>query len=392
MSCYEVYIRRNSDNTVIAQLDRFTQIDVDIAWNDVSTYTVTMPSCAKYRDKIIYGNGLVIVRNGQILIEGPIRAIQKRDGITTIIGADDTVYLKDFRALPPPYYPTTSFTSQYDVYPSPSTTAPLEDVVKHFVDVNIGPNAGDPNKKIAGLTIEPSQGRGEQRRHSARFDVLLDLLKRICGTQMGFRIVPLKNQSNRLQFQTYLWRQNTGHVIALERGNMKSYFYGSEMPTGNFVYVVGSPDVSGGNKKVAYSGDATSITRYGRVETVINYDITNDTTQLTQEINKALLEGSETITIEVETQETASSKLGVHYNVGDIVTLIIEGAITQQYVHGATYTFTADPNKGNVEEVTAKIGTLGRKATAVNDPNEINAMFDLVTRLQDRLHFIERRA
>lgn len=71
----------------------------------------------------------------------------------------------------------------YDRFPSGEATAPLETVIKHYVDKHmVSPEQA--YRKIPGLVIAPDQGRGAQARWSSRFEGL-DVAFKAIGEAYG---------------------------------------------------------------------------------------------------------------------------------------------------------------------------------------------------------------
>lgn len=394
-SCYDINIRRESDLKLVGKVDRFKNLDASVKFNDIGSWTLNARICDAAAKYLIMGNGIEIKRNGRTIITGPIRRVQvKNDEEITVSGFDDLIYLKDRVCLPPPWYPTTTLSAKDDTYPAAPNLYSSELVIKHYVDYNVGPSVPSqaPWRKIPNLTIEPNQSRGlTNRRESVRFENLFDLCKRVAQNALGFRIVRKKDINGKLvlEFQCYQWGNKRGHVISRERGNLGEYTYVQDFPTANYVYVSGDADAANNNyRMVAFRGDDTSRAKYGTVEAYGNYNITKDRQQLDNEIDRILLDGSEIVNVSAETIETDSSRLGTHYWVGDVVTLLLAGKITDQYVYEANFSYDWETQK---ENVSARVGTLGNRNTPVGNKGVISGLFSWYNDLSNRLKVIERK-
>lgn len=393
-SCYDINIRRESDLKRVGKVDRFLNLHASVKFNDIGDWSITARICDTAAQYLVMGNGIEIIRNGKTIITGPIRRVEiSNDEEITVSGFDDLIYLKDRVCLPPPWYPTTTLSAKDDTYPAAPNLYASETVIKHYVDYNVGTSVPSQAlwRKIPNLTIETNLSRGiTNRRESVRFENLFDLCKRVAQNALGFRIVK-KNVSGNivLEFQCYEWANKRAHVISRERGNLGQYTYVQDFPTANYAYVSGDVDSSNNNyRMVAFRGDDTSRSKYGTVETYSNFNITNDRQQLNNEIDRILLDGSEIVNVSAETIETDSSRLGTHYWVGDIVTLILAGKQTDQYVYEANFSYDWQTQK---EEVHAKVGTLGNRKTPVGKKGIISVLFSWYNDLSNRLKVMERK-
>lgn len=393
-SCYDINIRRESDLKRVGKVDRFSNLSASVKFNDIGDWSLTARTCDESSKYLIMGNGIEIIRNGKTIITGPIRRVEVRnDGEITVSGFDDLIYLKDRLCLLPPWYPTTTPTAKVDTYPASPSVSNSEDIIKRFVSLNAGPTVPSQAswRKIPNLVIETNQNRGATgRRESVRFENLFDFCKRVATNALGFRIVR-KTDINGiliLEFQCYQWGNKRTHVLSRERGNLGPYTYVQDFPTANYAYVSGDTDTSTTFRSVAFKSDDTSRAKYGTVETYGNFNVTNDQAQLTQELDRILADGSEIVNVAAETIETDSSKLGTHYWVGDIVTLILNGKQTDQYVYEADFSYDWQTQK---EEVHAKVGTLGNRKTPVGNKGVISGLFSWYNDLSNRLKVIERK-
>lgn len=99
-------------------------------------------------------------------------------------------------------------------------TGPAETVMKHYVDVNCGPNAvdayGSGDRSLPHLAIGADQGRGPTTTQQARHEWLHELLAKIgMETGVGFRTVwdPTRMMSGAAVFDTVHGRNRTADTI-----------------------------------------------------------------------------------------------------------------------------------------------------------------------------------
>ena len=103
---YDILLR-NSNLSVQAQIDTpVSNLQMVLKFNDVSTWqmTVDLSNVASAKQTLInslldFGNGVVIRRNGLVLLSGPVRQVERSyDGSrykVVVSGTDDTTVLAD---------------------------------------------------------------------------------------------------------------------------------------------------------------------------------------------------------------------------------------------------------------------------------------------------------
>ncbi len=152
MAEYRLYVTDSARNR-IARIDDWQQLTVLSKFNDVGKWTLRLPADSEPAQLLTRLGGIAVERNGAPFFSGArvdrlTRSWQAASGVHTreFSGSDDNAYLARSLALPVPAGPPYN-TAAYDEY---SDVA--EQVLRHYVDVNIGPGA-KAERRVAGLVL-----------------------------------------------------------------------------------------------------------------------------------------------------------------------------------------------------------------------------------------------
>jgi hypothetical protein len=136
---------RNSALDIVGELDDYQGLDLQLKFNDISTWTLTIDRRNRLAaDLTAEGGGIVVTRNGVTVLSGDSIGDRqhKRDdkgNQLTINGSDDTAWLKARQAHPQPGTQPPgpySTTAEYVVGPGVASS-----VLCVYVVWNIGPGA-----------------------------------------------------------------------------------------------------------------------------------------------------------------------------------------------------------------------------------------------------------
>jgi Siphovirus ReqiPepy6 Gp37-like protein len=391
MNQYRIQIRdKNLTRQGEFASDDFSSLELLLRFNDVSAWKLTCPYDNEKAqllknlraDPTNRGRaGIIVYRNDTVLLSGPVEDIeyswdQKKGSVLVMNGLSDERFIRDRLALPQPWdapYNATAYDTQ---------SGPAETVMHAFIRNNIGSSA-KPSRKAVSLVQATNLGRGKNVKFSARFNNLLELLKKIAlagasgqtYSSLGFRIV--QNASDQLEFQVYIPQDRTASAIfSPELGNLLSFTYKQEAPQVN--YVIGGGGGSGTARTFAWSGDEPSRDLYGTREEFIDQRQTTDTNEITDAIYARLEEGTERTELSISPIDTEGVQYGTHYQTGDKVTVRIGDEDIKDVVREVSITLSGDG-----EKIIPTIGTNGVGTTF--------RLLDNVRNLEARVGNLERR-
>lgn len=385
---YTVYLR-DSDLTRIGEI-KFTELQLRLVFAGISKWAIQLPADDDIVADIGYGNGVIVQRNGKIILSGPIDRIEQEWSPNTnsikISGSDDTILLQDRWASPvvtgPPY---TS--AAYDVRTGIAST-----IMRDYVNYNVGPGATVARQK-SGLilnVIDPVIGGTITGR--ARFDNLLVFLQSLAlsAGDLGFNIIQ-SSTSNQLIFNVYQPVNRTSGVIFSPRlGNLRGFNYSTQAAEANYVAVGGGGE---GTARTFYEqGDSASITLLDRrIEQFVDRRDTTVTGELTQTAVKELASKGTTYSLSITPIDTESLSFGRDYNLGDKVTVVASVAKPGQTVppsitiQDIVREINITVNYDSGEVIVPAIGTTesGRSSIA--------SLFSRINKTVSRISNLERR-
>ena len=267
-------------------------------------------------------------------------------------------------------------------------TNDCETVLKHYVDVNMGSSAGFSERQLSNFAIETNAHQGSSVTGNARFDPLTNadgtgLLQTlaVAGGNLGFRVTPVNGV---LTFQVYQPTDRSTTVYfsqALE--NLLDFQYTSDSPNpeqgGNTIVV------AGGNQQqeriFEIETDANSVGLWGRSEFFQDARDTTDRTIMVQRGQASLAANAQVITFNAVISPSPQTVFGVHFNLGDKVSCVVDGTVFSDIIREVDISL----NAGAAEVVTPIVGTPG----AITARNTIVAHLRAVTRSVNALRRLQ---
>ena len=364
---------RDSTLTRVAEIDQYTELEMNLRFNRVSGWILQIPADSPVVSLVNRGGGIIVVRDGQTIMSGPIDTIRRQFGVNQdrliLAGVDDTAMLANLLALPVPQGPPYT-AAAYDV-----RTGPAETVMRAYVDANAGPGAPVARRQ-PGLTLAPDLARGASVTHQARFAPLLETLQGIAlaGGDMGFRIVQIANS---LQFQVYEPVDNTGYAkFALDMGNLAEYDYTIKAPDANYVYVGGGGE--GTERMITEAADAGSVAMWRRREAFRDRRDTVDPAEMARTAQEELKEHGESAQLAIHPIDTTFLAFGQHYGLGDKISVVAEGETIQDILREVRITLNQQG-----ETIRPAAGSAGMG-------DGVLRMFESLRRLYHRVGNLER--
>lgn len=357
---------RDANGFRVGQVDQFETASFKPVYCDVGSWNLTMDRRLDIAAALCQpGAGIILCRNDNPIFSGPWRQQSHTKSSdaqeVTFTGVTDEIWLKRRVASPSP----AESTPPYTVQASDVQTGVASTVLRHYVDVNAGPNAVPP-RCVPGLTIGVDPVIGATVKGEARWDNLLALLQPLAVSGgVGFRVVQV---GNTLQFQVYAATDHTGDVkYSVDLGNLASFQYESTAPDTNYEYVGGTG--TGTGRTIKEVPDPDSLITWGRIEgEFIDQSSTSDDTQLTQAANDALENGGEQASITITPIESSTQRYGFEYGLGDKITVILDGPSRNPYnpdgrIQDIIRTVSIDLTQDS-SLVTPSIGTAARQDAA----------------------------
>ena len=358
---YSIFIRDNN-LTRVGQLDEFMSLELNMQFNDVGTWVLDMDRRVPMAGLILRpGYGIEVMRNDDtIVFSGPmtsrVRTRTVNDDKLTVSGVDDNVWLKRRLAHPEPYneYPPGGVYGTSVDYLSTKQTSTI---LREITDANLGPGASSLRELSPILRFPSDPLLGTTQTIRGRWQNLLTLMQEIAlsGGDLGFNITPWAGE---FWFNVYKPVDRSGTVqFSIELGNLVGYSYDDKAPELNVVYVGGGGE--GLARKIEIRPDWESISEWGgRIEDFQDRRDTTVVAELQQEGTKTLAEGAAKSTLNIEPIDIAGQQYGTHYNLGDIVRVVVDEESITDVVRAVKISLTT----AGPQRIIPAIGTPGRKS------------------------------
>lgn len=295
-------------------------------FNDVGTWTLTMDGRTPTAELLLRPDwGIeLLTQDGHSVFSGPVTNVDRtRDQTTDLItftGTDDMICLRDRLVHPQPGTSVPPYSStEYDVMTDVGST-----VLRHYVDVNLGPNAIAP-RRVYNLTLAtPDPLAGATITGRGRYQNLLTFLQEraLEAGGLGFKLE--KQETPELQFFVYTPTDRTASVVfSVDRGTLASYQYGRSRPEATYVYVGGEGE--GTARTIRESQDpAESVLWNRRIETFVDRrDATTDA-ELDAEGVATLATGKSKARLDFVPIDVWGAAYLVDYDLGDEVTAVLD--------------------------------------------------------------------
>ena len=177
--------------TRLGEVDAYESAEVIARFNDVSTWELVVPTksvAAQMLMEAARPRLLIYTSPGVVFRSGPVIAVEREvelDGdMLTVSGVDDMAWLARRLAHPQPLKASPPYNGQaYD-----TRTGSASQVMAAFVDANAGP-AAHAARRVPGLTVPVPATLGPTVKVSARYQNLLDLVKRTAArSRLGIEV------------------------------------------------------------------------------------------------------------------------------------------------------------------------------------------------------------
>lgn len=300
----------------------------------VGTWTLDasaeQPAVSRVRD----GWGVIAVEDGQVVFSGPIeKRVIEQDSTRTVTwsGKTDMVVLEDRVTYPDPTNAAGSQTKGYY-----TDSGPAGEVISRLVDRNCGPGALTA-RRTRGFA-RPGLIGGNRVSVNTRLKPVVDEVQKLAAA--GGLVVDLKQSGNELVLVSRPARDLSRAVrLTAHTGEVSSATMSQSAPTATVVVVGGQGE---GASRQLKEQAATSPGWGGRrIEVFQDRRDTDDPAELVKAAGETLEKAAASATASSTVTDTPRRRFGVHYNVGDIVTVSFgDGAQVSETVESATLTWT----------------------------------------------------
>lgn len=387
---WEVFTRDGGLNRT-GQVE-FRRLTVNLRWLTDSRFII---DC--HRDEaglLPAGGGVIIARDGETVLSGLVtersRDRDADDDTVTLAGIDDTGRL-GWRLI----YPDPGLPADDDGQPDyDRRTGPAEDVIVGFVDGNAGPsalNTGGEDRRLAGLTVSASAGRGTSVTGEGRWGNLLEFAATLAERGgVGFRAIQHLGVAPAIAFEVVVPQERPGARLDIDglhgSGALKSWSYRTAIPSTTWTVAGGRGDLADRLVRQAASED---VDVWGRIETWLDRNNDGDEVRpdddpavqaaalqsqldaLDAAMGDALRDGQAAVDLDLEPVDTDAVRWRRDYDLGDWIRVRVDGAWMWRQVRGLEVVVDVngeqvgpklgDPSRGQVLRLLARLGEVERQ-------------------------------
>ncbi|MFB8772093.1 siphovirus ReqiPepy6 Gp37-like family protein [Streptomyces broussonetiae] len=371
-----------TDQNLVVQGDppsEWANLDAALRFNEPASGSVDLVAHPYVMAQLQPGNRLVVVRDREIWCGGPMEIPtdfswgiggegEAPPGRVTVSFSDDLARPAGYLTWPAP---GSAWSAQPDTaYQLTSTNA--EVILRTLINVNCGPGALAA-RQIPNLALGAVAGVGTTVSVQTRLERLLDVCRRVAidGGGLGFRARQVGEQ---ILFEVYAPQDLTSTARFSEGlGNLRAVTYKATAPTVTHALVTASEEAF--PRTYLEVADTAAASAWWRVEQLVDTSAADDLNgEMTQEGTATLAEGAAPVELATVTVDTDDLRAGVHYGLGDRVTVALPTGLEVTDVVRSIH-LHAEPDTG--ERVTSLIGS----PDATTDPQMVRLVRELGRRL-----------
>ena len=332
---FRVYVRR-ADGVLVGEIDDYTSLTYTRRHLTYGSWQLDLDPYGVAASLLDMQAGIVVTRDGEPEFSGRVLSLNRtstdKDTLQAV-GPDDLFWLDKRIARPVPAGPP------YAAFEHDIRSGAAETVIRQYVDVNAGPGAL-AQYRVPGLVLATDLGRGATVEGQARFDNLLELVAGLATKGgLGIRIVQVGNS---LEFRVYEPRDLSATVVfSRALGNLREFTWNQQAPDANYLIAGGGGE--GTARTFREHGDNESIAAYGRFEDFLDQRHTADTDALDQAIDIDLERRRDKAALKiVPLDDVGGIRYGDSYDLGDIVTAVIDDARVSDVIREVEVTLSED--------------------------------------------------
>lgn len=297
-------------------------------------------SLSSLRSLLTPGGGCTLEDDNGVRFSGPLTAFSKSgDGTCTATFSSDLIWLWGRICYPDPGNTWATQSDDYDI-----RSGAAETVLLSFVNVNAGPGALAA-RRVAGLALPASAGRGPSTSVTARFDNLGQIVRDLAEIA-GVRVVVRQVSGTTLQLEV----TTAADLSATAR-------YGTDESGGpglldqDWRFSVAAPNatralVGGGGEGVARvlrerADTAAEALWSTRTEVFVDQRQTSDTGELDRAGDSSLADGANPVSITAVLPDAPDMRLITDVPIGSVVSLDLDGDLVTDRLRQVTTTIAA---------------------------------------------------
>lgn len=338
---------RAPDLSLAGEVRGWGKLEVTLRWGEVGSWNISGPAVGLIEQLAQPGYGLIVVdprgvpllNPDGVLISGDVEDNGPRSwsadgqdaypGTLTIAGGDDTAIVADEFAFPDPTQSVANQTAA--AYDSRSGVA--ETVIKGYVSANVGStraaargDASAPNART--VTVAADAARGSTVSYKARFDRLMDVVRTLGQASTPKLAGRVTDTGGVLTFDVYEGVDRSGEIVfSRARRNLRGYSVSRSMPTATHVVVAGSGE--GTARAFRERKDSAAANQWRRiVRTFVDQRQTTDAAELDAAGDEELERNRRSGALSATAVDTPNMRFGVHFGLGDLVTVELEPTVT----------------------------------------------------------------
>jgi hypothetical protein len=300
----------------------WTQVDVTLRLNEPGSGLFVCPAYDWVRSQMVAGNRVVVIRNGEVLISGPIESwlYERSDdgdnsgaGQITVNFADDLASIVSRIVSPDPDEAPAGWDTSNWTY-----TGNAELALRELVNKNAGPGALTA-RRLPHLVLGDLAGVGTSITVKSWLEPLGDVARRIAdlGGGLGFRA---RQVDDEIHFEVYDPPDVSGEVrFSFGLGNVKYIGYEVVAPTATVAWVGGQGE--GADRLVTERGPTAAEAEWGRFEVLVSRPGNAPTAEINEAGDEALTEGAATVRLATSLADTPDQRYGIHYGLGSRVAI-----------------------------------------------------------------------
>lgn len=365
-------------------------------YNQVSTWVLEGP--ADLLSVFTPDMGCILDREGEQAVSGTVRAIDRvyeHDSEGRLVDKVTVGFIEDNAPLwwrlcwPDPSHALTStlstFSAAHDV-----RTGPRETILLDYIAANLGPAAPITSRRLPGLVLPASSGRGGSTTWQARMDVLGDVVATLAEAA-GLRVRIVHDEPTpstpRLLLEITEVTDRSADVVfgdqnaARAMGSIDSFRYSLSAPEVTAAIAFAAGELTA--REAAMRVDTTAESIWNRrVEGLVDQRQTDDQAVVDDALTERLEQGASPSVTSFQISPAGGLQYGVDYFLGDVVGVELPGvplAISDRRLREVSTTI----RPGQVDEVSLVVGAPGAESRSTSTAAKLN-------RVLRRLAMIER--
>jgi hypothetical protein len=338
-------LARAADRSV-AGLLRGWKLSLTLRFNEVGSWTLEIPRDLCPTGWPAPGAGILALSDGTVRASGVLddesydwsadpSSVAVGPGMWSLTGDTDLGRIA-YRIV----YPTPSAAwSAQNVTASYTASGAAATLMQNLVNVQAGPGALAARR--TGIVLGAATAAGTSTQISERFTPLLDALRTVAlaGGGLGFDVVA--DAAGNLPFTVYqpVDRSATAR-FAVELGNVTDLHASRTAPTGTVALVAGSG--VGTARQTLEQADPLADAAWGRREVFVDQRQTSDTAEYAKAATEALAAAAQQVTAYAPIVDTAATRWGRDYGLGDLVSVVTPFGVVTDVVRAVQVDVTED--------------------------------------------------